>query len=108
MYETLILSPTVTILKCFTGYAFENIKCLPTELTYPGSLLDTVIESSGIPPLIKPRSPTGLQSSVDAKPCLHLQENEPGVLTHSVDATSHWLLTHSFISVIRNRGLIIS
>lgn len=47
------------------------------------------MESSGIPPLIRPRSPTGLQSSVEAKPFLHLQENEPAAFTHSVDATSH-------------------
>lgn len=69
-----------------------------TPLLYPSSVLETVIESSGIPPFISPKSPTGLHSKVGAKPFLHLQENEPAVLTHSVDARSHWLLTHSLIS----------
>lgn len=60
-----------------------------TVLSYPGSVLDTVMASSGIPPLVNPKSPTGLQSSDGAKPFLHLQENDPGELIHSVDAASH-------------------
>jgi hypothetical protein len=46
---------------------------LVTVLSYPGSALETVIASSGIPPLVRPRSPTGLHSSVGAKPFRHLQ-----------------------------------
>lgn len=56
------------------------------------------MDSSGMPPLMRPRSPTGLHSSVGANPLRHLHENEPGELMHSVDATSHWLLKHSLIS----------
>lgn len=58
-----------------------------------------MIDSSGIPPLINPRSPIGLHSIVGANPGLHLQVNAPGLLMHSVEARSHWLDAHSFISV---------
>lgn len=60
-----------------------------TVLVYPFSELETVIDSSGIPPLINPRSPIGLHSMVGAKPGLHLQVNAPGLLMHSVEARSH-------------------
>lgn len=70
----------------------------PTVFVYPISELETVIDSSGIPPLMRPRSPIGRQSIVGAKPDLHLQVNAPGVFMHSVDARSHWLVVHSFIS----------
>jgi len=66
---------------------------------YPFSELETVIDSSGMPPLIRPRSPIGRHSMVGAKPGLHLQVNAPGLFIHSVDARSHWLDAHSFISV---------
>lgn len=64
------------------------------------SVSDTVIDSSGIPPLMRPRSPTGLHSKVEVKPLRHLHENDPGVFIHSVEAISHWLLVHSFMSEI--------
>lgn len=70
-----------------------------TVFVYPFSELETVIDSSGMPPLIRPRSPMGRHSIVGAKPDLHLQVNAPGLFMHSVDARSHWLDAHSFISV---------
>lgn len=70
-----------------------------TSLEYPVSELETVTDSSGMPPDVRPRSPTGLQSMVVANPALHLQKKLPGVFTHSADARSHWLLAHSFISM---------
>jgi len=49
----------------------KNIRS--TSLVNEGSDPDTVIESSEIPPLIRPRSPTGLHSIVGAKPVLQRQ-----------------------------------
>jgi len=60
-----------------------------TSLVNEGSDPDTVIESSEIPPLIRPRSPTGLHSIVGAKPVLQRQWKPPKLLTHSVDDKSH-------------------
>lgn len=57
-----------------------------------------MMDSSGIPPLINPRSPMGLHSMVGANPGLHLHVNAPGLLMHSVEARSHWLDAHSFMS----------
>lgn len=61
----------------------------PTSLVNAISDPDTVIDSSEIPPLIKPRSPTGLHSIVGANPVLQRQWKPPMLLTHSVDAKSH-------------------
>lgn len=45
----------------------------PTSLVKPGSELETVIASSGMPPEIKPKSPIGLHSKLGANPPRHLQ-----------------------------------
>jgi hypothetical protein len=60
-----------------------------TDFVYPFSELDIVIDSSGMPPLIRPKSPIGRHSIVEEKPDLHLHINAPAVLIHSVDARSH-------------------
>lgn len=57
-----------------------------------------MIDSSGMAPFINPKSPTGLQSILGAKPGLQGQKKPPWVFLHSVEAPSHWLLTHSLIS----------
>lgn len=56
------------------------------------------MDSSGIAPLISPKSPTGLQSKLGVKPDLQGQKKPPWVFLHSVEAASHWLLAHSLIS----------
>lgn len=71
---------------------------------YPFSELETVIDSSGMPPLMSPRSPIGRHSIVGAKPDLHLHVNAPGLFMHSVDAKSHWLDAHSLISIRKTTG----
>lgn len=60
-----------------------------TSLANAGSDPDTVMESSEIPPLIRPRSPTGLHSMVGANPVLQRQWKPPKLFAHSVDARSH-------------------
>lgn len=54
---------------------------------------------------MSPRSPIGLHSIVGAKPDLHLQVNAPGLFMHSVEAKSHWLDAHSFISEEKNEQI---
>ena len=55
--------------------------------------------SFGIPPSDTPKSPTGRQSWLGLNPALHLQKKAPAVFWHSVEAVSHWAVSHSFISV---------
>lgn len=73
------------------AFSFIRDKCQQqlTAFVYPFSELETVIDSSGMPPLMSPRSPIGRHSIVGAKPGLHLQVNAPGLFMHSVDARSH-------------------
>lgn len=60
-----------------------------TLFVNPRSEGDTVIDSSGIPPFINPKSPTGRHSIVGANPDLHLHAKAPDVFIHSVEAESH-------------------
>jgi hypothetical protein len=66
-------------------YIFYKITVL-SKLT---SSSDTVIASSGMPPVVSPKSPTGRHSKFGANPLRHRQWNAPGVFIHSLEARSH-------------------